>query len=61
MADSTMSREVMVFAMRLISCLVPRVSATTIFVPSDLMTRSKGVIMKAKGKLLQTLAMGVSP
>lgn len=46
-----MSFEVIVFAMRFNSCLVERVSAMTIFVPSDRTTRSKGVINSANGRL----------
>lgn len=41
----------MVFAMRFTSSLVERVSVVTILVPSDRMTCSKGVIMKANGRL----------
>lgn len=37
--------------MRLISFLVERVSEVTICVPSFRMTRSKGVIKKANGRL----------
>lgn len=46
-----MSFEVTVFAMRLNSCFVERVSAVTILVPSDRTTRSKGIIRSAKGNL----------
>lgn len=52
MDESTMSLEVTVFAMRLTSNLVERVSEVTIFVPSDRTTRSKGVIKKANGRLV---------
>jgi hypothetical protein len=50
----------MVFAMRLISILVERVSDVTIFVPSDRTTFSNGVINKANGKLLDRISIAVS-
>lgn len=50
----------MVFAMRLISIFVERVSEVTIFVPSDRTTRSKGVINNANGSLLNIISLRYS-
>jgi hypothetical protein len=47
----------MVFAMRLSSSLVERVSEVTIWVPSDRTTRSKGVINNANGRLQNGISM----
>lgn len=52
-----MSFEVIVFAMRLTSFLVERVSAMTICVPSFRTTRSKGVIKSANGKLSKSISI----
>lgn len=46
------SLDVTVFAIRLNSCFVDRVSAVTILVPSDRTTRSKGMIKSANGRLI---------
>lgn len=52
-----MSFEVTVFAMRLISILVERVSDVTICVPSSRTTCSKGVIKSANGRLDNGVSM----
>lgn len=52
-----MSFEVIVFAMRLTSFFVERVSAMTICVPSFRTTRSKGIIKSANGKLSKSISI----
>lgn len=51
MQDRSISFEVAVILICLSSCLLLRVSDTTILVPSDLTTRSSGEMRNAKGNL----------
>jgi hypothetical protein len=57
MHDKRISFEVAVILICLSSCFVLSVSETTILVPSDLTTRSRGDIRKAKGNLQRPVSV----
>lgn len=55
MQDNRISFEVAVILICFNSCLVPRDSETTILVPSDLTTLSRGDMRNAKGSLQRSV------